>query len=96
MNVFEVNIEGGSAVLEEEGNIVIEELGPNVTFSMRRKSWPAEDMLKQSTYIPKPKKKKENKNVKYDSLGNKRGKLYMDRQNLKAMPTKRRKQITKG
>lgn len=96
MNVFEVNVEGGSAVLEEEANIIIEELGPNATFSLRRRSWPDDDMLKKATHIPKPKKKKENKNIKYDSLGNKRGKLYMDRQNLKVMPTKRRKLITKA
>ncbi len=29
-------------------------------------------------------------------MGNKRGKLYIDRQNLKKMPTKRRKLISKG
>lgn len=75
---------------------MIEELGPNATFVMRRKTWPADDMLKQATHVPKPKKKKENKNIKYDNLGNKRGKLYMDRQNLKVMPTKRRKLISKG
>ena len=58
LNVFEVNVEGGSAVLEEEGNIVIEELGPNAIFAMRRRFWPEEEMLKKATHIPKPKKKK--------------------------------------
>ena len=46
--------------------------------------------------MPKPKKKKENKNIKYDNLGNKRGKLYVDRQNLNALPFKKRKLISKG
>lgn len=46
--------------------------------------------------MPKPKKKKENKNIKYDNLGNKRGKLYVDRQNLNALPFKKRKPINKG
>lgn len=45
--------------------------------------------------MAKPKKKKENKNVKYDGLGNKRGKIYVDRQNLSNMPSKR-KLIAKG
>ncbi len=45
--------------------------------------------------MPKPKKKKQNKNVKYDSLGNKRGKLYMDRQDLNRVETKKRRLIKK-
>ena len=45
--------------------------------------------------MPKPKKKKENKNVKYDELGNKKGKLYVDRQDLKKVNSKRRKLIRK-
>ena len=52
-------------------------------------------MWKKATYVPKIVKKKENKNIKYDGLGNKRGKIYVDRQNLSNMPTKR-KLIQKG
>lgn len=63
---------------------------------LRRQSFAEEELFKKATYVPKPKKKKENKNVRYDSLGNKRGKLYVDRQNLKALPFKRRKLIAKG
>lgn len=40
--------------------------------------------------MPKPKKKKDEKNIKYDGVGNKKGKLYVDRQNLKNMPQKRK------
>ncbi len=71
-------------------------MGPNAQFALRRQKWGTEEEYKKATYVPKPKKKKENKNVRYDGLGNKRGKLYMDRQNLKVMPTKRRKLISKG
>ena len=45
--------------------------------------------------MPKLKKKKENKNVKYDELGNKKGKLYVDRQDLKRVNSKKRKMIRK-
>lgn len=45
---------------------------------------------KKATYVPKPKKKKDEKNIKYDGVGNKKGKLYVDRQNLKNMPQKRK------
>lgn len=95
LNVFEVNVEGGSAILQEEGKLVIEELGPNATFALRRSSWADEETYKKSIYIPKPSKKKVKKNVKTDAMGNTRGKLYLDRQNLKAMPTRRRKIISK-
>ena len=40
--------------------------------------------------MPKPKKRKEDKNIKYDGVGNKRGKLYVDRQNLGNVPSKRK------
>ena len=95
LNVFEVNIEGGSSILEEEGKLVIEELGPNATFALRRSSWADEETYKKSIYVPKPSKKKVKKNVKTDTIGNTRGKLYLDRQNLKSMPTRRRKIISK-
>lgn len=71
-------------------------MGPNAQFALRRHSWASEEDFKKATYVPKPKKKKENKNIKYDNIGNKRGKLYLDRQNLKNMPSKRRKLISKG
>lgn len=52
--------------------------------------------MKRAVHVPKIKKKKENKNVGTDKMGNKRGKLFLDRQNLKNMPTRRRKMISKG
>ena len=45
--------------------------------------------------MPKPKKKKEKKNIKYDKTGNKVGKVYLDRQNLKQLSFKKRKPISK-
>ncbi len=71
-------------------------MGPNATFALRRVSFADEETFKKATHVPKPKKKKENKNIKYDNLGNKRGKLYVDRQNLNALPFKKRKLISKG
>lgn len=96
LHVFEVTVEGGAAVLNEEGKLVVEELGPNAQFVVRRQSFADEATFKQATFVPKPKKKKEKKNIKYDNLGNKRGKLYVDRQNLKALPFRKRKIISKG
>lgn len=62
---------------------------------LRRSRYADSEMWKRATYVQKPKKRKEDKNVKYDGLGNKRGKIYVDRQNLKNMPSKR-KLIAKG
>ena len=47
-------------------------------------------------YVPKPKKKKENKNIRSDKMGNKLGRVYLDRQNLKQLPFRKRKPINKG
>ena len=39
MNVFQVSMEGGKQLLEEEGMITIEDLGPNAEMKMRRHSF---------------------------------------------------------
>ncbi len=57
---------------------------------LRRLKYADTETWKRATYVPKPKKRKEDKNVKYDGLGNKRGKIYVDRQNLSNMPSKRK------
>lgn len=57
---------------------------------LRRSKYADTETWKRATYVPKPKKRKEDKNVKYDGLGNKRGKIYVDRQNLNNMPSKRK------
>lgn len=63
---------------------------------MRRSSFADADQWRKATHIPKPKKKKQNKNIRYDEMGNKKGKLYVDRQNLKNVPSRKRKLISKG
>ena len=63
---------------------------------MRRQSWAADEDMKKAMYVPKPKKKKIEKNIRSDGIGNRRGKLFLDRQNLKNMPTKRRRLTSKG
>ena len=45
--------------------------------------------------MPKPKKKNQNKNIKYDEIGNKKGKLNLDRQDLKRVNKKKRRLISK-
>ena len=57
---------------------------------LRRSKYADTETWKRATYVPKPKKRKEDKNVKYDGLGNKRGKIYVDKQNLSIMPSKRK------
>ena len=95
MKTFEVKMEGGTKILEEEGKIVMEELGPNVEMTLRRHNFADPDIFKKATYIPKSKKKKAKKNLLRDSIGNERRKLYVDRQDLSVLPTKKRKLISK-
>ena len=51
--------------------------------------------LDESIRQEKMTKKKQNKNIKHDEIGNKKGKLYVDRQDLKRVNTKKRKMIRK-
>ena len=70
-------------------------MGPHCELVVRRTHFAEAELWKQSTHVPKPKKKKMNKNIKYDALGNKKGKLYVDHQDLKRVNSKRRKLIRK-
>lgn len=94
MKTYDVKVEGKD-VLEDDGKIEMEELGPNAELVVRRTRFADAEIWKKATYVPKPKKKKENKNIKYDAVGNKKGKLYVDRQDLKRVNTKKRKLIRK-
>jgi ribosome production factor 2 len=57
---------------------------------VRRTSFADADLWRKATYVPKIKKKKQNKNVLYDGMGNKKGRVYLDRQNLKMVPSRRK------
>ena len=94
MKTYSCEVEGKD-ILEDDGKITVEELGPNAELTLRRSSFADADRWRKATYVPKPKKKKERKNIHYDSVGNKRGKLYVDRQDLKRMQSKKRKLISK-
>ena len=94
MKTFECKVEGKD-ILEDDGKLVVEEFGPNAELVLRRSSFADADLWRKSTKVPKPKKKKEKKNIKYDEIGNKKGKLYVDKQDLKRMPSKKRKLISK-
>jgi ribosome production factor 2 len=94
MRTYKVDMTGPN-ILEEDGKMSLEELGPHAEFSIRRTKFADTEAWKKATYVAKIKKKKDEKNVKYDAVGNKRGKIYVDRQNLKNMPSKR-KLIQKG
>jgi ribosome production factor 2 len=94
MRVYQTRAEGPN-LLQDDGKIVMEELGPEAELTVRRTMFAEAELWKQATHVPKPKKKKHDKNVKYDELGNRRGKLYMDKQDLGHLQTKKRKFITK-
>ena len=94
MRTFSCDVEGND-ILEDDGKITVEELGPNAEFTLRRSSFADADRWRKATYVPKPKKKKERKNIQYDGVGNKKGKLYVDRQDLKRLPSRKRKLISK-
>ena len=57
MRTFTCSVEGKD-ILEDDGKIVVEELGPNAELTLRRSSFADADRWRKATYVPKPKKKK--------------------------------------
>lgn len=57
LRTYEVNVEGKN-LLEEEGKIVMEELGPHAEFTLRRMSFADSETWKKATLVAKPKNKK--------------------------------------
>lgn len=57
MKTYEVKIEGKD-ILEDDGKITMEELGPNAEIVVRRTKFADSELWKKATQVPKIKKKK--------------------------------------
>ena len=69
----------------------MELLAPNTDFVLSRTTLPNEDVLKEATKSYAPKKKPQNKNVEYDNLGDKLGRVYVQNQDMSSLPLKKRR-----
>jgi len=72
---------------EEPTSVSLLELGPSVTFSIRRSVVTSEDLYKESFRRPKAivKKEKKEKNIEHNELGQVLGRLHVQQQDLKTL-----------
>ncbi|CAD8105059.1 unnamed protein product [Paramecium sonneborni] len=80
----------------QEDGIKIQEIGPRSIFEIRRTKWAEDDLFKKACRQPKPKAKPHEKNVVYDEIGDKRGKVFVQQQDLSTLALKKRKKLRKG
>lgn len=91
MRVFEVLMNGN--ILEDDGKTSIEEVGPKVDLVLRRTRFSDDELWKQATKVLKVGGKKEDKNIMRDNMGHKRGKLFVDKQNLDTLGLRKTKAL---
>ena len=69
----------------------MENIGPNCDLAVRKTQFANAENYKIATKQPKVIKKKENKNTKIDSLGQKKGRIFIDQQDINIIGLKKRK-----
>lgn len=88
-----------SVTFKRSGNKVprveLEDVGPSCELVVRRHRFATEDLLKAAIFKPKQGMKKKVKNIEYDTLGNKEGRVHLKKQNLKDLVTKKMKGLDK-
>merc|ERR1719320_881438 len=65
-----------------KNSVNIAETGPRVDFKLKREDHAAHEVQKQAIRIPKQLRKGKKKNISYDGLGTKHGRIHMERQNI--------------
>jgi len=83
----------GSLCEYDLDNFSLTEIGPSLNMNVRNIHLASEEMYKLSLRQPKELMAKKEKNIEKNLLGEKRGRIHMARQNLKAMALKKYKKI---
>ncbi|EGR29115.1 hypothetical protein IMG5_162990 [Ichthyophthirius multifiliis] len=78
---------------DKGGNLSLTEIGPSASLNIRRSQFAPEETFKKACKQPKIKTKKQDKNVFKDSVGDKKVKVWLDRQNLDVLALKKRKKL---
>jgi len=69
------------------------EIGPSLDLVYRKSNFANDEDFKKACKQPKVKKEKSEKNISTNELGERRGRVYMDRQNLGELNLKKRKKL---
>jgi len=79
----------------KQPRIELEEMGPSFDFVFRRNRFAGEDVMKEATKIPKEKQGKKVKNVSHNDVGDKMGRIHMQKQNFDTLQTRKMKALKK-
>mmetsp|Transcript_37952 Transcript_37952/g.33984 ORF Transcript_37952/g.33984 Transcript_37952/m.33984 type:complete len:83 (+) Transcript_37952:608-856(+) len=72
------------------------EIGPKIVLTFRRGNFASDDDFKKACKQPKPKKEKHEKNISTNKLGERRGRVFVERQNVDTMALRKRKKLKKS
>eukprot|EP00163_Fabomonas_tropica_P028544 TRINITY_DN5835_c0_g1_i2.p1 TRINITY_DN5835_c0_g1~~TRINITY_DN5835_c0_g1_i2.p1 ORF type:complete len:289 (+),score=67.43 TRINITY_DN5835_c0_g1_i2:258-1124(+) len=76
--------------------VELEEQGPRFTMTPRRSRWATGELLKESMKVPRNAKAKKTKNITHDGMGDKVGRIHMEKQDLNKMALRRFKGTKRG
>ncbi|KAJ3262261.1 hypothetical protein HK103_002674 [Boothiomyces macroporosus] len=71
--------------------VELEEMGPELEFSKRRITLANMDMMKEALRVPNLNKPKKEKNIEKNEFGEKTGRIWMEKQDLSKMQTRKMK-----
>ncbi|KAJ8652958.1 hypothetical protein O0I10_011420 [Lichtheimia ornata] len=71
--------------------VELEEMGPNMTFVIRRTEAPKSDLWKKAIRVPKELKQKKEKNKERDDLGDQYGRVHLGKQDFNKLQTRKMK-----
>jgi ribosome production factor 2 len=89
---YEVASKLSEAVVQQEGDLEFKEIGPHLAMRLGRHSIASADLYKAACRKPKianPERKKARKNVYTNETGERRGKVYIQQQDLQTIATRK-------
>ncbi|RKP16700.1 Brix domain-containing protein 1, partial [Rozella allomycis CSF55] len=75
--------------------VELEEMGPRFDFKVGRTKFAHEELMKRATRQPKETMKRKKKNIEFNALGEKYGRVYVDHQDLSKLQTRKVKALKK-
>lgn len=76
--------------------VSLKDMGPFVDFTLGRMQWGDAQRRKEATKVPKEQQLKKKKNVAFNDLGDKLGRIHMEKQDLSKLQTRKVKALKKS
>lgn len=88
MNHFRITLKKSASRLPL---VQLNEIGPALTWKLRRTRWAASDLMEKALRQPKQLQRKKEKNVEYTGTGDKLGRIHLGKQDLGQLQTRKMK-----